>query len=79
MNGFRRAAKISKKRGAFILSQIQLIENSKRSLWWWKRASMVVKEGRSTIEHENPANLTVITPEEVRETLAELEEDDAGI
>jgi hypothetical protein len=39
-NGFRRVAKISKKRGEFILSNAAIIESASRSLWWWKRRSM---------------------------------------
>lgn len=39
-NGFRRAQKITPERGEWILSQIEKIQNSNRSLWYWARASM---------------------------------------
>ena len=38
--GFRRAAKISANRGAFIIKHTKEIEAGSRSLWWWKRCSM---------------------------------------
>lgn len=38
--GFRRCEKISKKRGEFILSFLNSLEISRKSLWWWKRCSM---------------------------------------
>jgi hypothetical protein len=37
VNGFRRCKKISKKRGEFILSKIDLIQMSSKSLWFWMR------------------------------------------
>ena len=39
-NGFRRCEKISKKRGEFILSFLDSLEISRKSLWWWKRCSI---------------------------------------
>ena len=39
-NGFRRIAKISRKRGKFILHNIKEIEMGSKSLWWWKRRKM---------------------------------------
>lgn len=38
--GFRRCESISKKRGEFILSFLDSLEISRKSLWWWKRCSM---------------------------------------
>ena len=34
-NGFRRAKKISRRRGEFLLSKQVDIEAAGRSLWWW--------------------------------------------
>ena len=39
-NGFRRVAKISRERGAWLLANATDIENSGRSVWYWKRATM---------------------------------------
>lgn len=39
-NGFRRVAKISKERGAWLLQHARDIEQSGRSVWGWKRAPM---------------------------------------
>lgn len=40
-NGFRRIAKITPERGKFILNNIESIANGSRSIWWWKRTSMI--------------------------------------
>jgi hypothetical protein len=39
-NGFRRVAKISAERGAWLLANARDIEQSGRSVWGWKRAAM---------------------------------------
>jgi len=39
-NGFRRVAKISGERGAWLLHNARDIEQSGRSVWGWKRAPM---------------------------------------
>ena len=39
-SGYRRMSKISKARGEFILSNVDNIELSHRSLWWWKRCKI---------------------------------------
>lgn len=39
-NGFRRIRKISKARGAYILNNTNIIENSDHSIWWWLRQKM---------------------------------------
>ena len=39
-NGFRRVAKISEARGAWLLQNARDIEQSGRSVWGWKRAPM---------------------------------------
>ena len=39
-NGFRRAERISKDRGTFILTHKNMVEDGSRSLWWWKRCKM---------------------------------------
>src|SRR5262245_4247591 len=39
-NGFRRAKRISKQRGRWILARKEQIEQSSRSLWYWARCSM---------------------------------------
>ncbi len=41
-NGFRRVAKISGKRGEFLIRNISEIEMGVRSLWWWKRCQMSI-------------------------------------
>lgn len=38
--GFKRCEKISKQRGEFILSFMDSLEISRKSLWWWKQCSM---------------------------------------
>lgn len=43
-NGFRRITKISKNRGAWLLSNKELIEMSRRSLYWWLRQPMKQKK-----------------------------------
>jgi len=40
VNGFRRVAKISKERGAFILQHQHIIQSGTKSLWWWKRCKI---------------------------------------
>lgn len=35
--GFRRAKKISKKRGDFLLDNIKNIHFGDRSIWWWEK------------------------------------------
>lgn len=42
-SGFRRAEKISKIRGEFILNNKKNIENNNRSLWYWKRCRISTK------------------------------------
>ena len=39
-NGFRRAKKITYKRGQFLLDNKKTIELSGKSLWWWVRQTM---------------------------------------
>jgi len=39
-NGFRKAKKISAKRGAWLLENKSSIELGGRSLWWWSRQKM---------------------------------------
>ncbi len=39
-NGFRRVAKISAERGAWLLAHASEIEHSGKSMWGWKRAQM---------------------------------------
>lgn len=39
-NGFRRAKRISRERGDFIIAHMADIESSDRSLWWWLRCPM---------------------------------------
>lgn len=39
-NGFRRVAKVSKARGAWLLSHGRSFEGSGRSMWYWVRAAM---------------------------------------
>lgn len=39
-NGFRRVARISAERGAWLLAHASEIEGSGRSVWHWKRAPM---------------------------------------
>ena len=40
-NGFRRAKRISPGRGVWLVARFAEIEQSRRSLWWWVRRSMV--------------------------------------
>ena len=44
MNGFRRIAKISQERGAFLIKNINFIEWSGYSLWYWKRCKISDKK-----------------------------------
>lgn len=39
-NGFRRVKKISRRRGAFLVANIEAIEVGSKSVWWWARCSM---------------------------------------
>jgi len=39
-NGFRRVAKISAERGAYLLENAKTIDIGSRSVWWWKRTRM---------------------------------------
>lgn len=39
-NGFRRVKKLSHKRGKFLVSNQELIDNHGRSVWYWVRCKM---------------------------------------
>ena len=43
-NGFRRAKKISKARGEFLLKHAKEIEMSYHSVWWWVRCKITVAQ-----------------------------------
>jgi len=50
-NGFRRAKKIRKERGRWLVEHMADIESSGRSVWWWARRTM---QPASTDVDESP-------------------------
>jgi len=39
-NGFRRVAKIDQARGSFMITNMEFISNSGKSLWWWAQCDI---------------------------------------